>query len=102
MIDPHSYTVEENVGVVSVVIDREQGVFGEVSVVYSISTVSASSADYRLEPDVGELTFAAGQSQRTLNIGIVNDNGPEIEEEFCVGLTLPRFGAVLGNITTSE
>ena len=89
-------------GVLNVVISRDQGVFGQVSVVYFISTGSATSNDFSLTPDVGELTFSPGQLQRSLDIMIVNDNEAEIAEDFCVGLRLPRFGAVLGNITTSE
>ena len=96
------YTVQEDVGSVDIVVAREQGTFGQVSVVYFVSNVEAMNGqDYVIEP-VDALVFVPGQPNTTLSITITDDSIPEIEEGFCVGLRLPRDGAVLGNITMSK
>lgn len=51
---------------------------------------------------IQELQFGPGESERILSITINNDDQPEVDEEFCVILSLPEGGAILGNITESE
>ena len=97
-----SYFVMEDVGSIDIQINREQGTVGQVSVVYFISNRGAmNEEDFLIEP-LDDVVFFAGQSVFNLRIPILNDSDPEIEEEFCVGLRLPRGGAVLGNITTGK
>lgn len=97
-----SYTVPEDVGSVDIVVARQQGTFGQVSVVYFVSGVEAvNGQDFVIEP-VDALVFVPGQPNITLSIPITDDSLPEIEEGFCVGLRLPRDGAILGNITMSK
>ena len=45
-----------------------------------------------------EIVFASEVSHRELVISIIDDNIPELEEEFCVSLILPEGGAVIGDI----
>lgn len=97
-----SYMVQEDVGSVDIVIAREQGTIGQVSVVYFVLNVQAMiGQDFVIEP-VDAVVFAPGQDNFTLSIPITDDLLPEIEEDFCVGLRLPRDGAILGNITASK
>lgn len=97
-----SFTVPEDVGSVDIIISREEGAFGEVSAVYNIINSQARNGeDFSVVP-VDNVVFPDGQSQFTLNIPIFNDTLPEVEEEFCVELRLPRGGVLLGNTTTSE
>lgn len=97
-----SYTVQEDVGSVDIVIAREQGTIGQVSVVYFVTSVQAMNGqDFVVEP-VDAVVFAPGQANFTLSIPIMDDSLPEIEEDFCVGLRLPRDGAILGNVTASK
>ena len=98
-----SYQVEEDAGSVDVVVSRQQGVFGQVSVVYFITNGQAvNGEDFLFLPQLDEVVFVDGQQNSTLTISITDDLLPEIEEDFCVGLRLPRNGATLGNITTSN
>lgn len=97
-----AFTVEEDAGAVDVVISREQGTVGRVSVVYFIISRSAINEEDFLVAPLDDVVFVDGQSISTLTIPITDDLAPEIEEEFCVGLRLPREGAILGNITISE
>jgi hypothetical protein len=97
-----AYVVQEDVGLVDIVVAREQGTFGQVSVVYFVAGVEAvNGQDFELEP-VDAVVFVPGQVNFTLSISITDDSLPEIEEDFCIGLRLPRDGAILGNTTTSK
>ena len=46
--------------------------------------------------------FSDGQLNTTIPITIINDNQPEVDEMFCVRLSLPEGGALLGNINQSK
>lgn len=97
-----SYLVQEDTGAVDIVIAREQGTIGRVSVVYFVGNLQAMNGqDFMVEP-VDAVVFETGQASAILTILINNDSEPEIEEQFCVGLRLPRDGAILGNITASK
>lgn len=97
-----SFMVQEDVGTVDIAISREQGTVGRVSVVYFITNQQAMNGDdFVIEP-LDDVVFADGQDSATLTIPIVDDAEPEVEEEFCVGLRLPRDGAILGNLTLGK
>ncbi len=97
-----SYSVQEDGGPLDVVIAREQGTFGQVSVVYFITGHEAvNGEDFDVEP-LDDVIFMPDQANSTLRILILDDTIPEVEEEFCIGLRLPREGAILGNITKSR
>lgn len=83
-------------------ISREQGAFGRVSALYFVTGGSAVlGQDFTVTDPLGEVVFEQNQATAVVNINIVNDNIPELGEEFCVQLRLPQGGATLGNITTS-
>ena len=95
-------SVMEGVGSVGVVITREQGAFGRVSVVYFLSGGTAvRGQDFTVSDSLAEVVFESGEDTAVINIGIVDDDIPEVDEEFCVQLRLPGGGATLGNVTTS-
>ncbi len=97
-----AYLVLEAAGAVDLVIARDQGIVGQVTVLYFVTSLEAvNGEDFEFEP-LDEVTFADGQVNATLSIPITDDMRPEIEEDFCVGLRLPRGGAILGNITSSK
>jgi len=97
-----SYTVEEGVEWLNVTVAREQGRVGVVSAIYfSTNGLALNGEDYIIDP-VNEVIFNNGQSEVTLAVAIVDDDVPEVEETFCLGLRLPRFGASIGNISESE
>lgn len=97
-----SYSVDENIGTVDIVICREQGSVGSVSAVYfTINEQALNNVDYVVEA-LDEVVFVAGQSENTLSVSIVDDLLPEIEEIFCIALRLPKFGAVIGSINKSK
>lgn len=49
-----------------------------------------------------ELVFSPGQLEREINITIIDDAIPEVDESFCVQLSLPEGGATLGRIPQSK
>ncbi len=81
---------------------RVQGSVGRVSIVYFVTDRLAMNRQDFVVDQLVELVFSQGQTRRVVAIAITDDNLPEVDEQFCVQLQLPRFGAVLGNITTSK
>ena len=97
-----SYTIEEGVGSINITIARQQGSVGVVSVVYfSSNGLALNGEDYIIDP-VNEVVFSNRQSEAILTVAIVDDTLPEVGESFCIGLRLPRSGAVIGNISESK
>lgn len=94
--------ITEGVGTVGVVVSREQGAFGRVSAFYFVNSGTAvSGQDFSISVAFGEVVFEQNQDTAVININIINDNTPEVDEEFCVVLSSPQNGATLGNVTTS-
>ncbi|TKS78901.1 G-protein coupled receptor 98 [Collichthys lucidus] len=63
------------------------------STVYEFTSVSNQS-DFI--PSFGELFFAPGDSELELAVNVIDDNIPEVEEYFHVGLKNPKGGAEIG------
>ena len=92
----------ENVGTLGVVVSREEGAFGRVSAFYFVNSGTAvSGQDFSISVPFGEVVFEQNQDTAVININIINDDIPEVDEEFCVLLSSPQGGATLGNITSS-
>lgn len=49
-----------------------------------------------------ELVFSSGQLERVINVTVIDDVIPEVDERFCVQLSLPEGGATLGSIPQSK
>lgn len=92
----------EGIGSVGVTVSREQGAFGQVSAIYFVSGGTAVlGQDFTVADALGVVVFEQDQDSAVININIVNDNIPEVDEEFCIQLRLPQGGATLGNLTMS-
>jgi hypothetical protein len=88
-------SVAENVGTVSLTVMRGGKTTSAASVHYARTGGTAAAADYSLPP-AGTLSFAAGQTSRTIPLTIVNDPTPEAAETIVVTLSKPDAGSVLG------
>eukprot|EP00118_Oscarella_pearsei_P022727 m.265821 g.265821 ORF g.265821 m.265821 type:complete len:6112 (+) comp40493_c2_seq23:779-19114(+) len=94
-----SQNITEDIGVLNIEILRTKGTFGVVSVFAFVSEAGAtgSGEDFLFTPTL--VTFLSGESQKTVNIVIEDDDDPELEERFIVSLSNPT-GAALGDVTT--
>jgi hypothetical protein len=76
-----SYSVKENAGSITVTVTRTGSTAGTASISYSSADVSASSGfDY--EAASGTLTFAAGESSKTITVFLIDDAIAEGNETF--------------------
>jgi hypothetical protein len=82
-------------GVATVTINRTGGSDGEVSIFLDATDGSAtSSGDYNISPTT--LTFADGETSKTVEIPLVNDSLFEDTETINLNLSSPTNGATLG------
>ncbi len=90
--------VKESAGVVTVYVERAQGLVGVVSVEYFTSDASATSLG--LSPDyissAGTLVFQDGVGVASFNVTLLDDDIPELNKNFYINLTNPLGGAVMG------
>jgi hypothetical protein len=99
-----AYSVAENAlsGSVDLVVTRSgTNLASNVTVDYAVTGGSATGGgvDYTLA--AGTLTFNAGQTSRTIPVGIVDDDAPEGNETVVVTLSNPTAGATLGARATT-
>jgi hypothetical protein len=81
-------TVSENVGNVSIVVNRLSGSFGAVNVTFSIQAATLTlGSDFSIIPSNMVLTFAAGQSFAYITLVLNNDNIPEPVEYVTLALS---------------
>lgn len=87
-------SVSEGAGFVTVEFLRSDGSDGTATLQYSTVDLTATpDVDY---PDTVEtLTFAPGETRKTVNIPIIDDGEIESDEQFGIGLT-SATGAILG------
>lgn len=95
-----TYGVNENAGTASIDVTRTSGSGGTVTVHYTITNGTASSADYTGATS-GTLTFTNGVTTQTISIPIVSDSLDEVDETLNLALDTPTGGAVLGAQTTA-
>jgi len=90
---PSQYSVSESDGFVDVVLERINGIEGDVSVdllITDISTHSDASADYSLASALNRVQWLDGESgSKSVRISVVNDTVYEATESFRVELTHP-------------
>lgn len=87
--------ISENTSTVEIVVQRTFGTYGTVSVfIYSQTSRNAIlDTDYKFEPH--QIIFLAGESEKIVNVTIINDSIPEAEETFELVLASPQGGATL-------
>lgn len=90
-----SYTVSENIGSALVNVYRTNGAVGTVTVRYSATPGTASTNEFT--PVSGTLTFAAGQTNRTFTVPVVDDVNVNSPTNRSVLLTLTNAtgGAII-------
>jgi thermolysin len=106
-----SYSVSESGQLLSVSVTRSGNTSSAASVAYATSdgagtqncNVANGKASSRCDyiSAVGALTFAAGETTKTINILIVNDSYPEGTETLAVSLSSPS-GATLASPSTAS
>ncbi|MCG7926297.1 MAG: S8 family serine peptidase [Candidatus Thiodiazotropha taylori] len=95
------YSIDENTNRLIVTVRRVGSSEGEVSVEYTTSDDDAvAGADYISQR--GRLTFADGETLRTIEIPIINDRDDEENEEFQILLSDVRGNAALGQQSEVE
>lgn len=99
--------MSESDGVANVEILRTKGSFGDVTVfVYVLEDgARGRGSDFDFNPKT--VSFATGETNKTVQVMIVNDNDPEIAEKFLLKMTNPTGGASVGKpdevtVTISE
>lgn len=88
--------VREDSGSIIINVHRVNGTDGVVSIEYSTVEGSAK-AGQDFEPVAGVLTFAHGETEKTIAVTLLNDSVFENRETFQVVLSNPGGGAVLGS-----
>jgi hypothetical protein len=95
-----SYSVSEGGGSVALTVVRSGGIQLAASANYATANGSAqASSDYTAAS--GSVTFAPGETQKTIIVGVNEDSFAEGDETFSVTLSAPSAGAALGNPNTA-
>jgi len=93
---PGAYSANENAGSVTVTVVRSGGVQLTASANYTTTDGNAhAGSDYTATS--GVVTFAPGETQKTIVVQINEDAFVEGDESFTVNLSNPSGGAALGN-----
>ncbi|XP_057301693.1 adhesion G-protein coupled receptor V1-like isoform X2 [Hydractinia symbiolongicarpus] len=99
---PNSVFVTENVGMLKIPLIRTHGADATVGIYFELVFLTADTEDVSLEK--GTVTFAANETRKFIPLNIIDDDLPELREEFLIVLTKPVGGAVIGqfnNITVA-
>ncbi|MFM6406453.1 MAG: Calx-beta domain-containing protein, partial [Microcystis sp.] len=98
-LNSSNYTVNEN-GTANITLTRTNGSDGEVSVILTPSNGSAiAGEDYTNTPIT--VTFANGETSKTVTIPLINDSIYEPTETVNLTLSNPTGGATLGTQQTA-
>lgn len=97
LFDPSEYDVSETVGTASLTVTRIGDTDQEVSVAYETTGITAVPTE-DFDQTTGTVTFAVGETSKTIDIPIVDDNQQEEDETFNVTLdsNSTTGGATLG------
>jgi acetyl esterase/lipase len=95
---PVFYDLAENAGPVTVTVTRSGAIGGSTVATYTTVNGSALSGD-DFTATAGTLTFAPGETQKTISVPLVNDSVSEPSETFTV--TLSASGAVITSGTAN-
>jgi CSLREA domain-containing protein len=95
-----SYSAGETDGAVTITVQRVTGVASSVGVQYATADGTAKAGqDYTAA--AGTLTFAAGESIKTISVPILADRVDEPDESFTITLSNVTGGATLGTPVTA-
>ncbi|MEM7590973.1 MAG: Calx-beta domain-containing protein, partial [Cyanobacteria bacterium P01_A01_bin.83] len=100
-LETNSYQVNEADGTVDIVITRTEGSDGVVTVDYSSANDTAVAGnDYQGQS--GTLTFADGETSKTVSIPIFEDDLVEGVENFSLSINNVTGGATLSGVTSAQ
>ena len=86
--------ISEDAATARVEVLRENGSEGTVTVSYrTVAGTAQAEEDYR--PQRGQITFAAGETQKIIEIPLIGDQRTEGEEQFAVAIETVSGGATL-------
>ncbi len=97
--ETNAVTVAEDGGTVTLTVNRTGTLTLTNTLAYAIKPGSATTSDYT--GTNGVLTFAPGDTNKTITIAIVNDSVVETNETFSVLLSAPTGGAILTGTNTA-
>ncbi len=86
--------ISESLGFAFIGVGRGSGSLGAVLIDYFTSNGSATAGD-DFVPQFGTLTFAAGQTSKTIKIDLLPDDSIEGDEHFFINFSAPRGGSAL-------
>lgn len=93
-----TYGVLENVGMVTITVNRAGGSTGTVGVTYATSNgTGTSGTDYNATN--GTLSFAAGETSKSFTVTINDDSNVDGAKTFSITIGTPTGGASLGTST---
>ncbi|XP_078070005.1 adhesion G-protein coupled receptor V1 [Mustelus asterias] len=94
-----NFEVNETIGNITLVIYRDKGTYGNVSLFYSAQNLGAQSGwDFNVTPM--SIYFDDGERYKHVAVAILDDDIPEGDEDFQLILTNPSSGLELGERTT--
>ncbi len=95
------YSVNENAGSVELTVQRLDGSVGTVTVDYASNAGSADNA-VDFSQIAGTLSFAEGETSKTLTVAIIDDQLVETDEMFTIMLSNAQGGAILDLVTSTS
>ena len=94
-------SVAENAGTLVLNVRRTGGVAAAAGVTYKSSTNGTATSGVDFTPATGTLSFAAGETNKTITVKITDDSLIEGTETFTVALSAPSGNATLGTNGTA-
>jgi hypothetical protein len=100
-LSTNAVSVNESAGSVTLTVVRTGGTIGSASVQYATATNGSASATTDFTSKTGTLTFASGETNKTISVTLKSDTTYETNETFNVGLSTPSADASLGGTTNA-
>lgn len=97
--ETNAVTIAEDGGSVTLTVNRTGATTLTNTITYAFKAGTATSADFT--GTNGVLTFAPGDTNKTITVAIVNDSVVETNETFSVLLSNPTGGAVIGGTNSA-
>jgi hypothetical protein len=93
------YEIAEDMGSITITIDRTSGSTGTATVKFETSDGTANSSYY--DQNIGTLTFEDGVDSKTVTVTVKDNNGNNGNKTVNLKLSLPTGSATLGSLSTS-
>ncbi|MCB1666232.1 MAG: hypothetical protein KDI28_10655 [Pseudomonadales bacterium] len=95
-----TYSVAENGGAAALTVNRTNGSNGTVTINYATANGTATSPAF-FTAATGTLSFAEGETSKTIPITIIDNSVGQANKSFTVTLSTITGGAVLGTISSA-